>query len=295
MQSLVTFSPAKVNLFLAITDRRADGFHNLVSVVAQLDFGDLLWFKPGSSDGSFSLECDRPDVPLDEGNLILKAARLFRETLGSAAGGHFVLRKQIPMGAGLGGGSSNASAALRLLNAQAGWPLPEAELGRLAGKLGSDCPLFLHSGPIVMRGRGEQIECLPHATASRLAGRRLLLFRPPFGISTPWAYQQMASDPSTYLPASEAEKRVSGWLTHAGAPVEDLLFNNMETVAFRKYLAMPVLLDQVKLRFGLEARMSGSGSSCFVILPESFDAAPLRQLIHASWGDACFIKETRLR
>jgi len=294
MSSLVAFSPAKINLFLAITDRRADGFHNLVSVVAPLEFGDTLWYEP-ERGGGLRLECDDPAVPLDPGNLILKAAALFQETTGRGVHGCFRLLKRIPMGAGLGGGSSNASTALRLINASQGEPLSAGALAVLAARLGSDCPLFLQAGAVVMRGRGEQVEGLPESARSRLAGRRLLLFKPSFGISTPWAYREMAAQPSTYLPAPEAEARLRAWLDREESGVESLLFNNMELVAFRKYLALPVLLEALAQAFGLAPRMSGSGSCCFALLPEAFQAAALIEEIRAAWGPETFVQETRLR
>jgi 4-diphosphocytidyl-2-C-methyl-D-erythritol kinase len=125
VEALILFSPAKINLFLAITGRRADGFHDLVSVVAPLDFGDHLELRPAAA-GTFVLECDEPAVPLGEENLILRAAREFVAGTGWRGGARFRLRKRIPIGAGLGGGSSNAVAALRGLNQLSGGALDPA-------------------------------------------------------------------------------------------------------------------------------------------------------------------------
>jgi len=294
MTSLVAFSPAKINLFLAITDRRADGFHNLVSVVAPLDFGDTLWFEPAET-GALRLECDDATVPLDASNLILRAAELYREATGAAVHGCFRLAKRIPMGAGLGGGSSNASSALLLLNSHFGHRLSPDVLTSLAARLGSDCPLFLQSGAVVIRGRGACVESLPQSARMRLQGRRLLLFKPSFGISTPWAYKEMAAQPSTYLPAPEAEGRLANWLSASEQPAEALLFNNMEIVAFRKQLALPTLMEEIRRVHGLVPRMSGSGSCCFVLLPEDFKLAGLLQQIWEAWGAEAFVQETRLR
>ena len=153
MSTITRVAPAKLNLFLAITGRREDGFHELVSVVAPLKFGDTLRVEPATE---FSLGCDVPDVPVDGTNLVLRAAQAFAAASGWRGGARFFIEKRIPMGAGLGGGSSNAVAALRALNVLAGPAqglAPEA-LARVAAQLGSDCPLFLHDGPVVMRGRG---------------------------------------------------------------------------------------------------------------------------------------------
>ena len=292
---ITEFSPAKINLFLAVTGRRADGYHDLVSVAAPLDFGDQI--EAGSQEpeagSQFSLECDVPAVPQDGSNLILKAAQAFAAATGHSGRVHFKLTKLIPLGAGLGGGSSNAVATLRALNRLAGEPLAEARLAGLATGLGSDCALFLKNAPVVMRGRGEQVETLP-AAAARLRGRRVLLFKPSFAISTPWAYDRMARGaPAHYLPAPEAEARLAGWL-RGGAPAEELLFNNMEGVAFAKYGALPALLGKLRAEFGLAARMSGSGSACFALLRDDFVTAPVVGRIRECWGPAAFVREARL-
>jgi 4-diphosphocytidyl-2-C-methyl-D-erythritol kinase len=323
------FSPAKINLFLAITGRRADGFHDLVSVVAPLDFGDVLEAesKEQGAGSKFTLECDRPDVPVDGSNLVLKAAEAFaaatgwpvRQAQGGRQGVHFKLTKRIPMGAGLGGGSSNAVAALRALNQLAGGLLDETKLAALAMALGSDCALFLANQPVVMRGRGDQVERLPDAIAARLHGRRVLLFKPAFGISTPWAYQRMITRGADYLPAVEAETRLAEWMQGEGS-AEKLLFNNMEPAAFEKYVALPVLREKLQNEFGVRVHLSGSGSACYILLGDpstgsgqapstgstgspqagSGQAAStetvtrMKQMIHHAWGATAFVQEARL-
>jgi len=289
---ITEFSPAKINLFLAVTGRRTDGYHDLVSVPAPLDFGDELAAE--ANEAGFSLACDDAAVPLDGSNLILKAAQAFAAATGRAGGAHFKLTKRIPLGAGMGGGSSNAVAALRVLNRLAGGPLAGAKLAEIAVRLGSDCALFLHNAPVVMRGRGERVEALPVAVTARLRGRRVLLFKPSFAISTPWAYDRMARGaPAHYLPEAEAEARLAGWL-RSDAPAEEILFNNMEGVAFAKYLALPGLIGKLRAEFGLAARMSGSGSACFALLRDDFVAAPVVARIRECWGAAAFVREARL-
>ena len=286
------FSPAKLNLFIAVTGRRPDGFHDLVSVSAPLQWGDRL--EAAAAGGrEDTLACDDSAVPADGSNLILRAAQAFRAATGWRTGVHFDLKKRIPMGAGLGGGSSNAVAALRALNRLAGAPLSAGALAELAAGLGSDCPLFLADGPVVMRGRGERITALPPAAAGRLRGRRVLVFKPGFPISTAWAYGRMAAA-GAYQSAAEAEARLTDW-ERGGAPAEALLANGMEAVAFAKYPALPVLLDRLRTRSGLSPRLSGSGSACFALLPETGGApAEAMAAIREAWGPQAFIQETRL-
>jgi len=277
------FSPAKLNLFLAVTGRRADGFHDLVSVAAPLSFGDDLVTERADDGADFSLSCDVAEVPVDESNLIFKAARLFAQTTGWRGGARFALTKRIPMGAGLGGGSSNAVAALRALNDLANGAASPAQLAAMAAQLGSDCALFLRGAPVAMRGRGERVEDLPAAARSRLSGRRAIVFKPSFGIATPWAYGRMVKRGGDYLPAEEAERRLAGWLAGGGA-AEDLLFNNMEPAAFEKYLALPVMLARLQRECGLSARMSGSGSACFALVPAGVETARVEAVIRDGWG-----------
>lgn len=297
---------------LAITGRRDDGFHELVSVVAPLAWGDTLTAEPASGD---MLECDVAGVPTDSTNLILKAAEAFRAATGWSGGARFVLTKRIPVGAGLGGGSSDAVAALRALNELSGGRLSAPRLAAVAGQLGSDCPLFLHDGPVVMRGRGEVVEPLPAGPAGRLRGRKVLVFKPAFPISTAWAYAQLAAEaPHAYVPVAQAEARLAAWLGrdseaaaragsgHAALPavegepprLELLLFNSMERAAFRKFPALPVLLERLATRFGLNARMSGSGSACFAFLSNETPVDEVVAAVHAAWGPTAIAVQTQL-
>jgi 4-diphosphocytidyl-2-C-methyl-D-erythritol kinase len=286
-------APAKINLFLAVTGRRPDGFHELLSVAAPLVWGDTVSVE--AADSSFSIECDDPDIPTDGDNLVMKAALAFAEATGWKGGARFTLQKRIPAGAGLGGGSSDATSALVALNALAGAPLDEAALARVAAKVGSDCALFLSKVPVVMRGRGERVEPLPRDIYRRIRGARVLIFKPGFAVSTAWAYSKLAADsPRGYVRPAEAENRLAAWTAKPGAPAADLLFNSMEPAVFSKFAALPALIAQIRSRFGIAARMSGSGSACFALLNEKTEASPVVSAIRAAWGPSAFIVETRL-
>lgn len=287
---------AKINLFLAVTGRRPDGYHDLVSVAAPLAWGDRLEAEP-ADEPSVLLECDDPAVPTGADNLVVKAAEAFRSAAGWRGGVRFRLAKSIPMGAGLGGGSSDATAALRLLNRLTPEPLAEDALAAVAASVGSDCPLFLAGGPVVMRGRGERIERLSAEAARRLSGRRLVVFKPGFGVATAWAYGRLAADPGAgYLPAEEAERRVATWIANPSAPAERLLFNGFEPAVFAKFPALPLVLERLRERLALEPRMSGSGSACFALLPEG--GGPTAGLVAAeirrAWGPGAWCVETTI-
>jgi 4-diphosphocytidyl-2-C-methyl-D-erythritol kinase len=286
-------APAKINLFLAVTGRRPDGFHDLLSVAVPLLWGDTVEAAAGGA--SFTVSCDDPTVPTDASNLVIKAASAFSAATGGSGGAHFKISKRIPSAAGLGGASSDATSALLALNALAGGPLDGAALAALAAGVGSDCALFLSPSPSVMRGRGERIEPLAKEAYSRFRGARVLLFKPGFPIPTPWAYGRLAAEaPRAYLPAARAEAMLASWIAKAGAPVEELFFNSMERPAFAKFPAIPALLEEIRDRFGITARLSGSGSACFAFLHENVDAGAVGGVIRAAWGPSAFVMETRV-
>lgn len=311
-KSVTVFSPAKINLFLAVTGRRDDGYHDLASVAAPLDFGDQLSAEIGgqqsevrdqrsavegqkaNAEGMFALDCDFPDVPSDDGNLVIKAAKEFAAATGWREPVRFRLTKRIPPAAGLGGGSSNAVAAMQALNELSGGKTERDALAALAARLGSDCALFLHGGPVIVRGRGERIEPLPASAAQRLRGRRVLLFKPAFGIGTAWAYARLAAGaPKHYLPALEAENLLEAWIKGA-AGAEELLFNSFEPPVFAKYLALPALRDRLRGEFGLAACLSGSGSACFALLPDEAPVEAVAACIRQAWGPAAFVQTAKI-
>ena len=288
MSSVTLHSPAKINLFLAVIGRRPDGFHDLVSVVAPVTLGDSLSAEV-TRTGEIEMSCDDPGLPVDESNLVIRAARAFQEASGWSGGVRFRLLKRTPQGAGLGGGSSNATSTLLALNHLAGEPLTPEALAKLAADLGSDCPLFLHGGPLVMRGRGEHLEALSDGAVQRLRGRRVWLFKPPM------AFRQLAARaPDSYLAPSAAEERLSRWLRSPTAPVEELLFNSLESVCYEKYLALPALVAHLEKRFALKVGMSGSGSACFAPIPAGFTpemSAAVEATVREAWGTEAFFAE----
>ena len=284
---LVSAAHAKLNLSLAITGRRADGFHELVSLVAPVALADTLTLEVGRPLG---LSCDDASLPVDGTNLVLKAAAAYRKRRPSAVVGHFHLTKKIPHGAGLGGGSSDAAAALRLLDQASGDPLGLEVLEALAAEVGSDCPFFVRGQPAIMRGRGERLEILSSAARAALAGRKVVLLKPPFGIPTPEAYGLLAKAGS-YRPSAQVEAELAAWVAQ---PASDpsVLGNDLAAPVFAKYLALPVGLASFRLNAGLKGRMTGSGSACFGFVSDGFDHARLRADVRRAWGPGAWVEET---
>lgn len=292
MNTLTLESPAKINLMLSVHGRRDDGFHALTSLVAALAFGDTL--RVSSNGGGIDrLSCSDPAVPTGEGNLILRAAQAFRAQAGSHACFDFDLEKRIPMGAGLGGGSSNAAVALCAMNQLAGHPLSKQKLLDVAASLGSDCPFFVDAVPALMAGRGERLTPLADDIAAGLRGRRIILFRPEFGIETAWAYRRlMEASPSAYESEVAARERFHTF-SHTGR-LEDALFNCFEPAVGTKYLAIPCLLEQLR-RADHACLMSGSGSCCFALALDSAEIDAIRRICEAAWGSGIFFIETSIR
>jgi 4-diphosphocytidyl-2-C-methyl-D-erythritol kinase len=261
------FSPAKINVFLSVIGPRDDGFHDLLSVVTPLDFGDELELELLDSKDKDELICDHPEIPLGESNLIMKAVNAFRETSPFRQNVKIWLQKKIPMGGGLGGGSGNAAAVLQGLNTLLECPLSESKLSDLAASIGSDCPLFLSGGAVMLRGRGELVEKLPLAVCRVLADREVFLLMPGIGVSTAWAYQRFRElGGDAYDCAEIMEENVQAFL-QGKLDLETLLHNNFEPLVYDKFLGLSVFRDRLQDLFPAGVLLSGSGSTLFIISP----------------------------
>ena len=182
-QRIVLRSPAKINLFLEPLAKRADGYHEIVTVMQTIDLCDEVAIE--LTDDGIELECDHPDVPSGPENLAWRAAEAFMADAGIKLGVRIGLRKRIPPGGGLGGGSSNAAIALLGLSELTGRPLTRGQLAEVAASLGSDVPFFLCGGTALCTGRGEQVEALRPAPAFWV-----ILVIAPFSVSTAEAYRR---------------------------------------------------------------------------------------------------------
>lgn len=292
MGQIEVFSPAKINLFLAVVGRMESGFHELASLVAQLDFGDRLSVEARPGPRSVSLRCDEPSLPTDGRNLAAAAASRFLDRYALDLAVEIDLQKRIPHGAGLGGGSSNAVAALRALSQLTGCGESD-ELAAIAAELGSDCPLFLRQEPVIMRGRGElldRIEQTPGANALR--GRRVLLLKPSFGVSTVWAYRALAARPDWYEDRDWAESQLDAW-KRGDLPIERLLRNTLERPAFAKYPALALMKDRFA-ELGMPLLMSGSGSCCFALADTDRAAENARDAARNFWGEYVFVTQANI-
>jgi 4-diphosphocytidyl-2-C-methyl-D-erythritol kinase len=267
MKAIQLFSPAKINLFLSILGPREDGFHELLSLGCPLGFGDQISLEIHAGPGTDLLKCDLSGVPLDGSNLILQAVCMFRSQHPFPGRVIIDLRKMIPMGAGLGGGSSNAAAVLWGLNVLLGKPIERETLSQLAAVLGSDCPLFLEGGAVILRGRGEQVLSVNKSSLGRLMGREVLLLLPDLHVSTSWAYGQFQGLRDGYANQSVAESRLSSFHDEE-ISLESFLFNSFEPVVFEKFPVLQAAKVQLQDADCGPVLLSGSGSSMFMLLPK---------------------------
>ena len=296
------FSPAKLNLFLAVTGKAAGGYHELLSLAVPLDFGDTLEVeRRGEGATEDELTCADPRVPTDGSNLVRRAAAAFREGLRERGGGRadgpffrFALEKRIPPGGGLGGGSGNAVAALRAMNRLEGEPLAEEDLAALAAGLGADCPLFLPGGPVVFRGRGERVEARPEL-AGLLRPWRIFLVDPGFAVPTGPLFTRWAAavrEGRRREEAGEAERALARGLEELrhGDP-GPLLRNDLGGLLREKYLFYDVVEAAVRAAAAGWLGITGSGSVAFVLLHREADEGPFREVERELFGEPGFSVE----
>ena len=279
--SLERPSPCKVNLLLNILGRRVDGFHELETLLHPVRLCDHLAFD--HQESGITLTCNVPELPTDAGNLVHRAASRFLDAARITGGVRIHLEKRIPLAAGLGGGSGNAAVTLLGLNELFDSPLTDEQVNTIAASLGSDVPFFLQDQPALATGRGEVITPLPPFPALR--GYAFLLIHPGFGISTAWAYQQLAHFPEALRgrPGRAAElARRLGEDPRSTASAE--FYNSLEAPALRKFPLLVLFQEFLRANGAAAALMSGSGSTTFALVPEGTPAAELEEKVRAKFG-----------
>ncbi len=265
-----SLSPAKVNLNLAVTGKRADGYHELVSLMACVAVYDRIRFVFEGS--GITLRCRMPGVPEDDRNLACRAALGFREALrqkGKTAsfGLRMTLEKTIPPGAGLGGGSSNAATVLQVLNREFGHPFTPEELADQALSLGADVPYFLYGRPAIVTGIGEKIQ--PY---EGLFPYHVMLVYPGAGLSTAAVYGALN------LELTKCEKKLKGFLLkNETFRASRHMCNDLETPAARRCPDIPAIKTALEDRGAAGSLMSGSGSAVIGLFKDAAAALKARE------------------
>ena len=274
--TLVIRAPAKLNLSLAVLARRPDGFHEIESLMVPVTLHDTVRVRARADDairltvrfggrlaGTDGRGLAR-DVPADDSNLAVRAARLLREEAGLAAGLDIELVKEIPSGAGLGGGSSDAAAVL--LAAAGAWRIdwPRDRLAALGGRLGSDVPWFFTAAPAIARGRGEAVEPVPG-----IPPLPAVIACPAAGLSTAAVYAACTPDPARRGDAARLAVALAAGSLRAAGP---LMHNALESPARLLCPDVDRLLGAFAKAGAVAPRLTGSGSACFAVARTAAEA-----------------------
>ncbi len=275
---IITQAPAKVNLRLQISGLRPDGYHEVETLMVPLELSDEIRVVVSKRKG-IQLECSglSQGVPDDRSNLVYRAAEVFLNAAKPGDGIKIRLEKRIPNQSGLGGGSSDAASTLLAMNQLFENPLDRDQLHELAAGIGSDVPFFLYQSSAICRGRGEQVEPVPLDKG----GFELLLVKPPFGVSTSWAYSQYRKF---------RDGNPAGLTSNTGRE----LFNALEEPVFQKYLLLPVLKNWLLAKNDVrDALLSGSGSTIFAILHDRNWGEDLCRQVREEFGGEFWTCVTR--
>lgn len=285
-------APAKINLFLAVTGKRLDGFHELISVLAKLDLADLVTIDRVGEENHLSCTCIGADQLDGIHNLAEEAVLLWRKRTGIKDGLHLTIDKKIPVEAGLGGGSSDAVATLLALNAMMESPLKQNDLIELAAQIGSDCPSFLIPGLCVAEGRGERVRPVAAPLNKHMKGKSVLLFKPSLGFSTAAIFQALGES-EKFSPSSEVEQKLRTWESQ-NLSTEKFLANDLELPVFEKHIYIPTLFRDIQESFSLVPRLSGSGSCCFCVGNERVPWSKVENVIRKAWGEEVFLTRAQI-
>ena len=268
-------TPAKINLGLHIHGKREDGFHELETIFQMVSLYDDVELELLSS--GIKLECDTPGVPTDDTNLVCKAALLLRQSYQVEGKGVSIrLKKKIPFGAGLGGGSGNAAGVLMGLNRLWDLNIEREKLLTLAAELGSDVPFFLTSPCALGMGRGEQLK-----TLKPCAKFQVLLVFPGFPVATSWVYQNLK------LKLTKRENNIS--ILRKNLSLSDItslgsrLYNDLEPVVIQRFPEVQVVKDELRAWGALGVLLSGSGSTVFGIFGDPEEARVACAGLNGTW------------
>lgn len=249
-------APAKLNLTLEVGEKRADGYHDLQSVMSCAALYDEITLESGVGDG-ITMDCDCPALACDETNLCVRAARLFYAGTGIGCDGlRISLKKRIPMQAGLGGGSADGAFMIRLLDERFRLNIGIAEMERYAAQLGSDCPFFITAEPSFATGRGELLEPAD-GPKGNLDGYYIAVVKPDEAVSTAMAYKQIKCRKPAKCCRDVVRQPIDTW--------KDDLSNDFEEPVFKAHPRLASIKQQLYDLGAVYAQMSGSGSALFGI------------------------------
>jgi 4-diphosphocytidyl-2-C-methyl-D-erythritol kinase len=260
-------APAKVNLVLRVLDRRPDGFHNLWSLMQTVGLEDEVSIQAGGDIDGIRLCCDDPSLTTDRTNLVYRAAEAVLRRCPRPIGLDISLIKRIPMGAGLGGGSSDAAATIIGLNRLLDLRWSAAEMAQVGQLVGSDVPFFFFAPTAVVTGRGEDVMPV------RLSGDRwLVLVNPGFSIETKWAYHTLSVSRTRVRPLAEAHANLAREQRLSWESVLARVENDFEAPVFQAYPVLRTIKERLLILGAEAALLSGSGATLFGVFREEQQA-----------------------
>ena len=274
MQRMEIQAPAKINLFLDILGKRPDGYHNIKSIVLPVSVYDrvVLENRPDSIETMAAHDIQLPGIPWtmalcrSEDNLATRAARLLKEVTGHPGGVRIILEKGIPIGAGLGGGSSDAAAVLKGLNTLWKTGLSQDRLISLGTRLGCDIPALVHGGSLCIEGVGEQLTPIHRHAQNPLW---LLLVYPGLAVSTTDIYARYKTGLTSMPPADKFHQVVSGLEQGVPAQVTAGLFNALQATVFQKYPLLELIKNKLVTAGAIGVQLTGSGSTLYALVQDA--------------------------
>lgn len=271
-------SPAKINLFLHITGKRPNGYHDIHSLMCGVSLYDTLTLDFHAS--GISVACTHPAVPEDETNIAYRAARCFLGALHQSGGVGIEIEKRIPVAAGLGGGSSNAAGVLLGLNKHYGHPFSNRELASLALTLGADVPFFIYQKPALATGVGERL-----AFFDEIQTYSLVLICPEIRVSTADVYKKLN------LGLTNCQQKLKSFPLNMGFNPAHHLCNDLETVTISWYPEISDIKNALLDHGALGSLMSGSGPTVFGIFSDSDQAMKAYEALFTNRRWSCFAAE----
>ena len=277
---ITVFAPAKINVILRILDRRPDGFHNLWSIMQTVALEDEVSIKICADRQDIQLRCDMTQLAADQSNLVYRAAAEVLARAQQAIGLDIELRKRIPMGAGLGGGSSDAAATIIGLNHLLRLEWSPTQMADIGQSLGSDVPFFLFAPSAFVAGRGETVRPVVVEGA-----RWVVLVNPGFEVNTKWAYQELAATRTAVTPLSLVQRELDRQSRVSWAQLIATAENDFEAPVFATHGKLREIKRSLQAHGAEIALLSGSGATVFGVFADE---------VRARMAQAQFVSENSM-
>ncbi|MBY7026751.1 MULTISPECIES: 4-(cytidine 5'-diphospho)-2-C-methyl-D-erythritol kinase [Clostridium] len=273
---------AKINISLDVIGKRDDGYHLLKMIMQNIDLYDIVQVEKISN--GIKLKCNKPYVPTDERNLAYKAAKLFKETYNIKSGIYINIEKNIPVSAGLAGGSTDAAAVLKIMNKMFNINVTQSELMNLGLKLGADVPYCICGGTALCEGIGEKVTKL-----KPFRDKILVVVKPPFGVSTKEVYK--AFDLSKVIFHPKTNELISNIEKNNIEFISNNMKNLLENVTLGRYKIISTIKEEINICGALGSMMSGSGPTVFGFFDDMLKAQKCYEKMKEKYVDV-FITRT---